>query len=348
MNKVKDFFWSIRSFFHQINLKISEFFIRHHLGFLVRWPNWAKAAIFLLPAVGLLGVFTFWPIVNAFQLVIYRGYNLSDGTITGYTVFGNFLTVLNEDNFIFPTAHTHSSILLNTVAIVFLSVPIAVFIALGVASALNRIKGLKNLFQTIYFLPYVTNSIAIGLVFAYMFQKQNTGLVNQLMELFGVIGEGEQLSWIDYGATYWRAMAVLIIYAIWSSLAFKIMVFTTAIQGIDKQYYQAAAIDSTPKSRVFRRITVPMISPMIFYVVITSVIGGFKTYSSVVAIFGDTGQPAGADFNLKTIVFYIYDYLNNAVPGNMSLAAASSLILFAFILVLTLIQMQVSKKRVHY
>ena len=348
MNKVKNILWSIRGFFHGVSISVSDFFVRHRMGFLVRWPNWLRAILFLLPAMALLGVFTFYPIVNAFQLVIYKGYNLSDGSITGYTLFGNFITVLNEDNFIFPTSHTHSSVLLNTIAIVFISVPIAVLIALFVATALNRIKWFKNLLQTVYFLPYVTNSIAIGLVFAYMFQKQNTGLVNQMMEWFGVISPGEQLSWVDFGATYWRAMSVLIIYAIWSSLAFKIMVFTTAIQGIDKQYYQAAAIDATPKGRVFRRITVPMISPMIFYVIITSVIGGFKTYSSVVAIFGDTGQPAGANFNLKTIVFYIYDYLNNAVPGNMSLAAASSLILFAFILVLTLIQMQVSKKRVHY
>ena len=143
-------------------------------------------------------------------------------------------------------------------------------------------------------------------------------------------------------------MSVLLIYSIWDSMAFKIMVFLSAIQGIDKQYYQAAQIDATPKSRMFTKITVPMISPMVFYIVVTSIIGAFKTYSSVIAIFGDSGQPAGATYTLKTIVFYIYDYMNNSTPGNLSLAAASSIILFAIILMLTLVQMWVGKKRVHY
>ena len=150
------------------------------------------------------------------------------------------------------------------------------------------------------------------------------------------------------GPTFWAAMSVLIIYGVWQAMAFKIMVFLTSIQGIDKQYYQAAEIDGTPKRRIFSKITIPLISPMIFYIIITSMIGAFKTYESVIAIFGDSGAPAGATYTLKTIVFYIYDYLNNSTPGNLSLAAASSIILFAFILVLTLIQMQISKKRVHY
>jgi multiple sugar transport system permease protein len=344
MNRIKNALWGIRSFFHGISVSVSDFFVSHKMAFLVRWPSWLKALLFLLPAILLLGVFTFYPIFNAFRLVIYKGYNQVDGSITGYTVFGNFITVLQEDNFLFPSAHTSSSVLLNTFAIVFISVPIAMFIALIVASALNSIKPFKNLFQTIFFLPYVTNAIAIGLVFAYMFRSGDSGLINKLLSFFNV----EAVSWIERGATYWKAMFVLIFYAVWSSLAFKIMVFLTGIQGIDKQYYQAAAIDGTPKGRVFRRITIPLISPMIFYIVITSVIGGFKTYSSVIAIFGNTGQPAGATFNLKTIVFYIYDYLNNATPGNLSLAAASSIILFLFILILTIIQMQVGKKRVHY
>ena len=344
MNKIKNALWGIRSFFHGLNARISDFLISHKMGFLVRWPSWLKALLFLAPAMILLGVFTFYPIFNAFRLVIYEGYNQVDGTITGYTVFGNIITVLTEDNFLLPSSHTSSSVLLNTFAIVFISVPIAIFIALFVATALSSIKPLKNLFQTIFFLPYVTNSIAIGLVFAYMFRSGESGLINKLISLFGI----ESMSWIERGATYWKAMSVLIIYAVWSSLAFKIMVFLTGIQSIDKQYYQAASLDATPRGRVFRRITVPLISPMIFYIVITSVIGGFKTYSSVVAIFGDTGQPAGANFNLKTIVFYIYDYLNNATPGNLSLAAASSIVLFFFILILTLIQMRIGKARVHY
>ncbi len=251
--------------------------------------------------------------------------------------------MLTESNFLLPSSHTQSSVVINTLVIVFVSVPISVVISLIIAVALNSIKPLRNFFQTVFFLPYVTNTIAIGLVFAYMF-KTDGGLVNNMLNALGI----GSVNWIGPRAGYWNAMSVLLIYSIWDSMAFKIMVFLSAIQGIDKQYYQAAQIDATPKSRMFTKITVPMISPMVFYIVVTSIIGAFKTYSSVIAIFGDSGQPAGATYTLKTIVFYIYDYMNNSTPGNLSLAAASSIILFAIILMLTLVQMWVGKKRVHY
>jgi len=148
------------------------------------------------------------------------------------------------------------------------------------------------------------------------------------------------------GAVQWKAMFVLLLFQVWNTLAFKIMVFLSAIQGIDKQYYQAASIDATPRFKQFRRITAPLISPTIFYIIVTSVIGAFKSYSSVIAIFGNEGAPAGANYTMKTIVFYIYDFFNTT--GKMPEAAAASLILFGFILVLTIIQMQVGKRRVHY
>lgn len=335
MTSVKNFLWSFRNSVRAIRKKLK-------LDFAL--PNWLKVVIYLAPVMILLAIFTFYPIVNAFRLVIYRGYNASDGSITGYTVLGNFITVLKESNFIFPSQGTASSAMLNTLVLVGIGVPISVVLSLIIAVALNSIKPLKNFFQTIFFLPYVTNSIAIGLVFAYMFRSGDAGLVNKLLSFLGV----SSASWIEVGATYWRAMGVLLIYTVWDSLAFKIMVFLSGIQGIDKQFYQAAAIDSANKGRIFKKITVPLLSPMIFYIVITSIIGAFKTYTSVIAIFGDVGQPAGARFTLKTIVFYIYDYLDVATPGNMSLAAAASIILFVLILFLTIIQLQISKKRVHY
>ncbi|MDD3477355.1 MAG: sugar ABC transporter permease [Candidatus Izemoplasmatales bacterium] len=344
MNKLKNALWSARNAVKGFFGRIRDFLVDHKLGFLVNWPRWFKAVVYLSPAMILLGIFTFYPIVNAFRLVVYEGYNSADGSITGYTLFGNFINVITEDNFIIPSSHTQSSVMINTLVIVFVSVPLSMIIALLIATALNSIKPLKGFFQTVYFLPYVTNAITIGLVFAYMFRSGSAGLVNKMLGVFGV----DPVIWVERGATYWKAMFVLILYGIWAALAFKIMVFLTSIQGIDKQYYQAAAIDGTPKSRIFSKITVPLISPMIFYILITSVIGAFKTYNSVIAIFGNTGTPAGATYTLKTIVFYIYDYLNNATPGNLSLAAASSIVLFAIILLLTLVQMQVGKKRVHY
>ena len=300
-----------------------------------------QALMYLWPALILLVVFSFYPIFNAFRLVIYEGYNEVDGTIEGFTFLGNFIKVLTDSNFIVPSSHTGSSAVINTVLIVVLSVPISIIISLLIAVLLNSIKPLRELFQTIFFLPYVTNSLAVGLVFAYMFRTDG-GLINQFLLRFGIHGG----AWVGSGASYAKAMFVLILFSVWNGLAFKIMVFMSAIQGIDKQYYDAAMIDATPRFKQFRRITVPLISPTILYIVITSVIGAFKTYSSVIAIFGNAGQPPGATYNLKTIVFYIYDFFDTT--GKFSEAAAASIVLFALILVLTLIQMQISKHRVHY
>jgi multiple sugar transport system permease protein len=342
---VKTFFWNVRRVVNNFKKRIGKFLDKHNLNVASKFPGWAKALLYLSPALIVLSIFTFWPIINSFALVVYENYNMSNNTITGYTVFGNFLTVITDESFIIPAAHTGSSAVINTLIIVFISVPISVLLALFIAVALNSIKPLKSFFQTIYFLPYVTNTIAIGLVFAYMFRSDG-GLVNQLLGMVGIQAQG--LSWVESGAVYWRSMFVLIFYSIWSSLAFKIMVFLTSIQGIDKQYYQAAAIDATPRGRIFTNITVPLISPMIFYILVTSVIGAFKIYNAIVALFGVSGAPPGVDYNLQSIVMYIYQFIDGSNAGNLSVAAAASLILFAIILVLTLVQMQVSKKRVHY
>ncbi len=345
MTIFKNVIWKIRKYYTGFKKKISKGRdkIEDKIHFKLELPVFGRAMIYLAPALILLAIFTFYPIINSFILIVYRGYKFSDGSVSGFTIFGNFTQVISTPGFIKPLQGYPSSVITNTLLLVVLTVPLSVILALMIAVALNSIKPLKNLFTTIFFLPYVTNTIAIGLVFAYMFSG-NFGLVNKFIGLFGM----EPVTWIDRGASYWSAFTVLFVYTIWDSLAFKIMVFLSAIQGIDKQYYQAADIDATPKGRVFRRITVPLLSPMIFYIVITSVIGAFKTYSSVVAIFGDAAAPDGAQYNLKTIVFYIYDYINNTAPGNLSLAAAASIILFAIILVFTLLQMHVGKKRVHY
>jgi multiple sugar transport system permease protein len=344
-NAIGTFFWNVRRFLNNIKKSIGKFLDKYNLNFVSKFPGWAKALLYLSPALIVLAIFTFYPIINAFALVVYENYNMTQDTVTGYTLFGNFITVLTDESFIVPASHTGSSAVINTLIIVFISVPISVLLALFIAAALNSIKPLKSFFQTVYFLPYVTNTIAIGLVFAYMFKTEG-GLVNEFLALFGLDTDG--LSWVESGAVYWRSMFVLIFYSVWSSLAFKIMVFLTSIQGIDKQYYQAAAIDATPRNRIFSKITVPLISPMIFYILVTSVIGAFKIYNSIVALFGVSGAPAGVDYNLQSIVMYIYQFIDGSSAGNLSVAAAGSLILFAIILVLTLVQMQVSKRRVHY
>ena len=342
---LKELTWVFRSKSHRMGVILDDFFHGIHLGFITRMPGWLKAIFYLIPAMTLLAIFTFYPIFNSFLISFYTGYNIQRGDFIGYTLIGNYQRVLQHANF--------GQAVYNTAMIVFISVPITIVVGLLIAVALNSIKPLRGFYQSIFFLPYVTNSIAIGLVFAFMFKGNqndltNLGLVNQVLEWIGL----DPIVWIGAGARYWTALSVILVYTVWNGLAFKIIVFLAGIQGIDKQYYQAAQIDGANKSKSFYRITVPMISPMIFYILITSVIGGFKTYSSVVAIIGVTGvitTGATGTINLKTIVFYIYDYIALAgQDGLMSLASAAAIILFGIILFFTIFQLQIGKRRVHY
>lgn len=225
--------------------------------------------------------------------------------------------------------------------------------ALLISVALNSIKWLQKFLQTVFFLPYVTNSIAIGMVFAAMFNIVGSfygtenelivtaGIINNVIEFFG----GHAVNWINYGSTYTANIAVMVIYIVWNALPFKILILLGGLQSVNKQYYDAAKVDGTSRSRIFRRITVPLLSPMIAYVVITGFIGGFKEYTSIVGIFGENMGPADDKGRLNTMVGFIYDSLSTNSQGR---ASAAALILFALILVVTLLQLWVSKKKVHY
>jgi multiple sugar transport system permease protein len=352
---LSEFNWKKRNYIRKYTSRFTAFLERKRLGFVVHWPGWLKAIFYLAPALLLLAVFTFYPIINSFLISFLEGYNIQTGEFDDYTLIGNYRYIILE-------ATGFRQAVVNTALIVAITVPATVLISLFIAVALASIKPLKGFYQTVFFLPYITNTIAIGLVFAFMFSgNANTinttlGLVNQILVWFGAkpiiwLGTGNVAEGIR-GATYWSAMSVILIYTIWNGLAFKIIVFLSGIQGIDKQYYQAAQIDGASKSKALRRITVPLISPMIFYILITSVIGGFKTYTSVVAIINTEGiitTGASGLINLKTIVFYVYDFIGMAgINGMMSYASAAAIILFIIILMFTMVQLYVGKRRVHY
>ncbi len=297
-----------------------------------------KAWLYLLPAMALLLVFTFYPLFNAFYLAFLRDYSYLNRTAEGYTLFGNFIDVIQDVNF--KTAMKNTSI------IVFVSVPISVMVALFVSVALNSIKKFQGMFQTIFFLPYVTNAIAVGMAFAFIFH-QDYGLFNMILGVFGI----NPVNWVGLGASWNTAMFALLVYTVWGGLAFKIMVFLAGLQNIDKQYYDAARVDSTPKWRVFSKITVPLLSPMIAYITITSFIGAFKAYRTIIGMFGPTLRPPGtlSKDSLITVVGLVYDSLSQAdAVGKISQAAAASIILFLITLSFTGIQMMISKKRIHY
>ena len=309
--------------------------------------NQLKAWLYLSPAILLLLVFTVWPIINTVRMAFLEGYSglKAVGGETFKFGIGNFVKVIQYQRFL--------NCLKNTVLRCICTVPISTFLALLIAVGLNSIKRFQKILQTIFFLPYVTNSIAIGMVFAAMFNIVGSffgteneivvtaGIINNIIEFFG----GTAVNWINAGSSYTANMTVMIVYIVWNALPFKILVLLGGLQSINRQYYDAARIDGTPRRRIFTRITVPLLSPMLAYVVITGFIGGFKEYTSIVGIFGETMGPPDDAGRLNTMVGFIYDALKTNSQGR---ASAAALILFAIILVVTLINMQVSKKRVHY
>ncbi|MBQ3229289.1 MAG: sugar ABC transporter permease [Clostridia bacterium] len=306
----------------------------------IRFEEW-KAWIYLAPAVALLLVFTVWPIINTLRMAFWEDYSIMKelgGTLGNEFGIKNFEKVIKYQGFI--------DCLKNTMLLTVLTVPISTILALVIAVCLNAIKPFQRFLQTIFFLPYVTNSIAIGMVFEAMFNivgfgtnNPSFGIINNILGVFGA----DPINWINAGSGYWQNIAVLVIYIVWNALPFKILILLGGLQSVNKQYYDAAKIDSTPRLRVFTKITVPLLSPMIAYVVITGFIGGFKEYSSIVGIFGDDMQAVGGE-SLNTMVGYIYDALGNQ-EGR---ASAAALILFAIIFVVTMINMYVSKKKTHY
>ena len=304
-----------------------------------------KAWLYLAPAIVLLLIFTVWPIINTVRLAFLEGYNALEATwgATYKVGIGNFIDVLGYDDFI--------TCLVNTMLLTFLTVPISTILALLIAVALNSIKPLQRFLQTIFFLPYVTNSIAIGMVFAAMFNiiglrpdgssADTWGIINNIIMFFG----GNPINWINAQSGYWANIAVMVVYIVWNALPFKILILLGGLQSINKQYYDAAKVDGTSRRRVFLRITVPLLSPMLAYVFITGFIGGFKEYSSIVGIFGEKMGPVGAPYRLNTMVGYIYQVLPDTDYG---VASAAALILFVIILFVTMINSAVSKRSVHY
>ena len=306
-----------------------------------------KAWLYLSPAIVLLLVFTVWPIINTVRMAFLENYKSLEaaGGATFSFGIGNFIKVIQYKKFL--------TCLKNTVLLCVLTVPLSTILALLIAVALNSIKPLQRVLQTIFFLPYVTNSIAIGMVFAAMFNIVGAfygteqeiivtaGIINNVIQFFG----GEPVNWINYGSSYAANIAVMTIYIVWNALPFKILVLLGGLQSINKQYYDAAKVDGTSRKRIFTRITVPLLSPMIAYVVITGFIGGFKEYTSIVGIFGEKMGPADDAYRLNTMVGFIYDALSQ---NNQGRASAAALILFGIILVVTMINGWVSKKRVHF
>ena len=292
--------------------------------------NW-KGWLYLLPAALFLGAFLVYPLVDVFIYSFEEGYNFASQTYFGIGGY-NYAYVLHDPYFL--------QALKNTFILVAVTVPLSTGLALLISALLASVKKLRELFQTIYFLPYVTNTLAVGLVFMILFKQTpySDGLANLILSWFGM----SPIDFID--GPYWAKMFVLCFYTVWVVMPFKILILTGALASVDETYYNAARVDSTPKFRVFTKITLPMISPSLFYLVITGFIGAFKAYSDAVALFGTNLNAA----EMNTIVGYIYDMLYGDSGGYPSYASAAAMILFCVVLTITCINLLVSKKHVHY
>lgn len=290
-----------------------------------------KGWLYLLPAILFLGCFMVYPLIDVFVYSFEEGYNSASQTFFGVG-FYNYSYVLHDPYFLQAVK--------NTFLLVMITVPVSTGIALLISVGLSSVKPLRELYQTIYFLPYVTNTLAVGLVFMILFKKTayTDGLVNLMINWFG----GDSVDFID--GPYWAKMFVLCFYTIWVVMPFKILVLTSALASVNQDYYNAAKVDGTSRFRIFRRITLPMISPMIFYLVITGFIGAFKAYSDAVALFGTDLNAA----EMNTIVGYVYDMLYGNSGGYPSYASAAAILLFAIVLTITCINLLISKKQVHY
>ena len=293
--------------------------------------NNRKAWLYLLPAFLFLGAFLVYPLIDVFIYSFEECYNFASQTYQGVGLY-NYSYVLHDPYFLQAVK--------NTVLLVVITVPVSTGLALALSVGLSSIEKLRELFQTIYFLPYVTNTLAVGLVFLILFKKTpyTDGLINLLLHLFG----GPTVDFI--AGPYWAKMLVLCVYTVWIVMPFKVLILTSALASVNPMYYNAARVDGTPQWRVFTRITLPMISPTVFYLIITGFIGAFKAYSDAVALFGVDLNAAG----MNTIVGYVYDMLYGNSGGYPSYASAAAILLFAIVLTITCINMLVSRKHVHY
>lgn len=281
-----------------------------------------RAYLYLFPALLVIAVFVIYPMFRSVSMSFYEDYNIFKHTGSGFGL-KNYRSVINDSKFFLSV--------MNTFKYTVVVVPVSVAISLIMAAFLNtRVKGWK-VFQGIFFLPYVTNLMAIGLAFRVIFHSEY-GVMNYMLSLVNI----NPIVWLD-DPNY--SLISLMIFGIWSALAFKIVVFLAGISNIDKSYYEAAQVDGASPIQAFFHITIPLLMPVISYVMIVSVIGSLKTYIEVIGLFV-RGGPANS---ASTIVYYVYDVFYNA--NKYPKAAAAAVILFVMILILTFVQRKLIRER---
>ena len=277
--------------------------------------------LYLLPFIIGILIFTLYPVINVFLLSFKDDYNYLRNNFSGWNL-ENYKTVLTDSKFI--------QSIINTTLYVLFVVPISTALAIIIANFLNqKIKG-NAIFQTAYFMPMVTSITAVGLIWRLMYNKQY-GIINFILSKFGI----EKIGWVV--DSKWSLVA-LIIFGIWNIMPFTIILLISGLQNINEVYYTAAKVDGAKPTKIFFRITVPMLSPTIFLVCIVNTISSFKVFSELYPLFN--GKP-GPYYNLYTVVYYIrYAMMEKREYGY---AAAAAVILFFCVMIFTFIQLAIKR-----
>ncbi|MBF0992621.1 MAG: carbohydrate ABC transporter permease [Granulicatella sp.] len=275
--------------------------------------NQPKAWLFLLPSLGVILLFNIYPLIRSFWMSFQKGSLLK----LQFTGLSNYQKVLAD-----PVFH---KALLNTALYAFVVVPIALCISVVIAWIIFEKVKHKSVFETIFFMPYVTSTIAIGIVFRYFFNG-SYGLINFLLGLVGI----PAVNWLD---NVNMSMPTLIIFGIWTGLAFNIIILLAGLRNIDPEHFKIAKMFGATEKEIFWRITFPQLVPTIAFLSTVNLIGAFKVYTQVYALFGGT---AGVANSATTAVYYIYDKFH--VAGRPGIAMAATVILFVIILIATFFQ----------
>ncbi|SFK57184.1 carbohydrate ABC transporter membrane protein 1, CUT1 family [Marinilactibacillus piezotolerans] len=285
-----------------------------------------KSLLYIAPMMLIVGTFNLYPIVRSFLMSFYADYNIFTGEVSSYGI-NNFIDIFKDPEFILAIR--------NTFIFVLGVVPASIAISLGIAILLNRVQVLSGFFRSIYFLPFVTSTVAISIVWGWIYHSR-FGLLNYALGLLG-------FSPIEFLTDPSNSMLALIIMAIWKGLGFNIILFLVGLNNIDGNYYSAAKIDGAKGWQRFTNITLPLLGPTMFLVSVMGVINSFKVFDEVFALFQSRPGPAGS---AMTVVYYIFQKFYQ--ESQYGIAAAAGIVLFLIILVFTLVQMAFNKKFVHY
>lgn len=286
-------------------------------SFLLRYKAW----LYLLPALLVLTVFQIYPICKSLLMGFYTDFDYLNDIVYEWG-FGNFANLFHDSDFLLAIK--------NTCILALIAAPLSILISLLFAVLLNSDIRLRKVFQSIYFLPFVTSMVAVSIVWAWILNK-DFGLVNSILKTFGI----SKVAWLTNPK---MTLPILVVLSIWKGLGYRVIIFLASLQGIDQRYYQAARLDGARTVSRFLHITVPMLRPTIFFLSITTMIDIFKTFDSVYVMYANKPGPLKSGL---TIVYYIFTKFYS--HWEFVSAAAAAFVLFFIILLITLFQFGVVK-----